>query len=171
MSSPESNPRVAGIDVSQQWLDVHLLPEGDENRFSNDVAGFQKLGRKLKSHPPRVIVLEGSGGLERGVATYLAQEELPVAIVNPRQVRDFAKASGRLAKTDALDAQIIARFGEALNIQPRFIPDLQRQELRALVSRREQLVGMLKAEKSGCNGLTTACQTGSLYGSRRGYAL
>ena len=147
MSSPESNPRVAGIDVSQQWLDVHLLPEGDENRFSNDVAGFQKLGRKLKSHPPRVIVLEGSGGLERGVATYLAQEELPVAIVNPRQVRDFAKASGKLAKTDAIDAQIIARFGEAMQIEPRFIPDVQRQELRALVTRREQLIGMLKAEK------------------------
>jgi transposase len=147
MSSAESNPRVVGIDVSQQWLDIHLLPNGDEGRFSNDDAGFRKLARKLKPHLPRVIVLEGSGGLERGVATYLAQASLPVAIVNPRQVRDFAKASGRLAKTDAIDAQIIARFGEAVNIQPRFIPDVPRQELRALVSRREQLVGMLKAEK------------------------
>jgi len=147
MPSTESNSRVAGIDVSQQWLDVHLLPEGDELRFSNDDVGFRKLARKLKSHAPRVIILEGSGGLERGVATHLAQAGLPVAIVNPRQVRDFAKATGRLAKTDAIDAQIIARFGEAVNIQPRFIPDVPRQELKALVSRREQLVGMLKAEK------------------------
>jgi transposase len=147
MSSHESNAIVVGLDVSQQWLDFHILPDGAADRFSNDETGFTKLARKLKSRKPRVIVLEGSGGLERGVATYLAQEGLPVAVVNPRQVRDFAKASGTLAKTDAIDAQIIARFGEAMQIEPRFIPDVQRRELQALVARREQLIGILKAEK------------------------
>jgi len=148
MSNQESSISIVGIDVSQQWLDVHILPEGTKDRVSNDEHGFQALTQRLIARNPKVIVLEGSGGFELLPATYLAQAGLPVAIVNPRQVRDFAKADGTLAKTDSLDAQIIARFGEAMKVEPRFIPDLQRNELRAMVSRREQLIGMLKAEKT-----------------------
>lgn len=148
MSNTESPTAVVGIDVSQNWLDYHILPDGTKDRVTNDEEGIQTLVNALTAHSPKVIVLEGSGGLELLPATYLAQAGLPVALVNPRQVRDFAKASGTLAKTDTLDAQIIAHFGEAMKIEPRFIPDVQRNELRALISRREQLIGMLKAEKT-----------------------
>ena len=147
MSIPELPRTTVGIDVSQDWLDVHILPAGSISRTPNNESGYRTLVETLIVAPPKVIVLEGSGGLELMVATYLAQAGLPVAIVNPRQVRDFAKASGTLAKTDSLDAEIIARFGEAMRIEPRFIPDTERNELRALVTRREQLVDMLKAEK------------------------
>jgi transposase len=148
MSNKSALPAVVGIDVSQDWLDYHILPEGTKDRVSNDEEGFQALVQRLTACNPKVIVLEGSGGLELLPATYLALAGLPVALVNPRHVRDFAKASGTLAKTDTLDALIIARFGEAMKIEPRFIPDVQRNELRALVARREQLIGMLKAEKT-----------------------
>jgi len=147
MSISEPSKTTVGIDVSQDWLDVHILPVGAISRVTNNESGFRTLVETLTASSPKVIVLEGSGGLELLVATYLAQAGLPVAIVNPRQVRDFAKASGKLAKTDTLDAEIIARFGEAMQIEPRFIPDVQRNELRALVTRREQLVDILKAEK------------------------
>lgn len=148
MSSLKSGTAIVGIDVSQDWLDIHILPDGTKDRVSNDEPGFQALTQRLIACDLKVIILEGTGGLELLPATYLAQAGLPVAIVNPRQVRDFAKASGKLAKTDTLDAEIIARFGEAMKVEPRFIPDVQRNELRALVSRREQLIGMLKAEKT-----------------------
>lgn len=148
MSTSEAQATVVGIDVSPQWLDVHILPDGIKDRVTNDEQGFQALTKRLTPCNPKVIVLEGSGGFELLPATYLAQAGLPVALVNPRQVRDFAKASGTLAKTDTRDAQVIARFGEAMKVEPCFIPDVQRNELRALVARREQLIGMLKAEKT-----------------------
>ena len=146
MSNTKSDSTIVGIDVSQHWLDVHILPINTNQRFDNDETGHQELTKSLITAHPKIIVLEGTGGLQTRAATHMAQAGLPVAVVNPRQVHDFARATGILAKTDALDAEIIARFAEAMHIEPRFIPDPQREELKALVSRREQLIKMLKAE-------------------------
>jgi transposase len=138
----------AGIDVSKTALDVALRPSGDAWRSANDAAGIAELVARLQPLAPQLIVLEATGGLERLAVTALALAGLPVAVVNPRQVRDFAKASGRLAKTDALDAAALAHFAEALRPEPRPLPDAQAQALAALVERRHQLVGMLTAEQN-----------------------
>jgi transposase len=149
-NSPEQSQGLASTTTAstRKGCYVHILPSGIKDRFANDETGFQVITERLLAAGPSVIVLEGSGGLELLPATHMALAGLPVALVNPRQVRDFAKASGTLAKTDTLDAQIIARFGEAMKIEPRFIPDTQRNELKAVVARREQLIAMLKAEKT-----------------------
>jgi transposase len=137
-----------GIDVSKAALDVALRPQGAPWRCANDEAGIADLVGHLRPLSPQVIVLEATGGLERVAVAALALAGLPVAVVNPRQVRDFAKASGRLAKTDALDAAALAHFAEALHPEPRPLPDAQGQALAALVERRRQVVGMLTAEKN-----------------------
>ena len=103
---------------------------------------------RLTSLAPALVVLEATGGLELPLAGELLDAALPVAVVNPRQVRDFARALGKLAKTDTLDAQVLARFGEGTKPQPRPLPDAQTQELKALVTRRRQLVEMTTAEKN-----------------------
>jgi transposase len=138
----------AGIDVSKTALDVALRPEGSSWRCANDEAGIADLVGRLQPLGPQLIVLEATGGLERLVVAALALAGLPVAVVNPRHVRDFAKASGRLAKTDALDAAALAHFAAALQPEPRPLPDAQEQALAALVERRRQVVGMLTAEKN-----------------------
>jgi len=145
-------PVFVGIDVSKAQLDiaVHL---GDRFSVPNDESGMVTVVERLRSCAPEVIVLEATGGLEIPVTSALASAALPVVVVNPRQVRDFAKAAGQLAKTDALDAQILARFAEALRPAPRLLPDEQTQALAALLTRRRQLVEMLTAEK---NRLSTA---------------
>jgi transposase len=139
---------VAGIDVSKAALDVALRPSGGAWRCANDEAGIGELVRRLKPLAPHLIVLEATGGLERLVVAALALAGLPLAVVNPRQVRDFAKATGQLAKTDALDAAVLAHFAEAIRPTPRPLPDAQNQALAALVERRHQVVGMLTAEKN-----------------------
>ena len=133
----------AGIDVSKAQLDMALRPEG---RFSasNDEAGFAQILERLKAAPPTLVVLEATGGLEIPITGVLAAAGVLVVVVNPRQVRDFAKATGKLAKTDALDAQVLAHFAEVL----RPLPDAQTQALAALLARRRQLVEMLTAEKN-----------------------
>jgi transposase len=138
----------AGIDVSKTALDVALRPEGSSWRCANDEAGIADLVGRLQPLGPQLIVLEATGGLERLVVAALALAGLPVAVVNPRHVRDFAKASGRLAQTDALDAAALAHFAAALQPEPRPLPDAQEQALAALVERRRQVVGMLTAEKN-----------------------
>lgn len=144
----------AGIDVSKVALDVALRPAGGQPwRCTNDEAGVAELVGRLRPLHPQLIVLEATGGLERLVVAALALAGLPLAVVNPRQVRDFAKATGRLAKSDALDAAALdaaalAHFAEALHPAPRPLPDPQSQALAALVERRRQLVGMLTAEKN-----------------------
>jgi transposase len=139
---------VIGIDVAKRHLDVAVRPSGQEWRVPNDPDGIQELlPHLLPLHPTR-IVLEASGGYEQEVAAALALAGLPVALVNPRQVRDFARALGQLAKTDRLDAQVLARFGEALQPEARVAPDPVREELRAAVLRRHQVVAMLTAEKN-----------------------
>jgi transposase len=136
-----------GIDVSKAQLDIALRPEG---RFSasNDEAGFAQILERLNAAPPTLVVLEATGGLEIPITGILAAAGVPVAVVNPRQVRDFAKAAGKLAKTDALDAQILAHFAEVMRPEPRPLPDEQTQTLAAILARRRQLVEMLTAEKN-----------------------
>ena len=112
-----------GIDVSKAALDVALRPGGESWRCANDEAGIAaELVGRLRSLVPRLIVLEATGGLERLAVAALALAGLPVAVVNPRQVRDFAKATGQLAKTDALDAAVLAHFAEAIRPEPRPLP-------------------------------------------------
>lgn len=142
-----------GIDVSKARLDVAVRPSGEVWQLSNDEAGFATLVGKLKPLEPRLVVMEATGGYQAPLAAALTVAGIAVAVVNPRQVRDFGRATGQLAKTDALDAEIIARFGEALKPEPRRMPDAETQELQALVMRRRQLVEMIVVET---NRLATA---------------
>lgn len=137
-----------GIDVAKDWLDVAVWPDNAAWREPNDEAGIAALVERLRQREPTVVVLEATGGLECPLVAALAAAQLPVVVVNPRQARDFARATGRLAKTDAIDAQVLAQFGAAVEPQPRALPDQATQELAALVSRRRQLVQMLTAEKN-----------------------
>jgi len=137
-----------GIDVSKSNVDVAVIPSGEAWREPNDEKGSGKLVSRLSKLKPELIVLEATGGFESLVAVDLGAAGLPVVVVNPRQVRDFAKAIGRLAKTDAIDAQVIAQFGESVKPDVRPLKDAQTIELSALISRRRQLVGMLVSEKN-----------------------
>lgn len=144
----ETTSLYVGIDVAQAHLDVAVCPSGEEWRVTHDPDGITALVERLTSLAPALVVLEATGGLEMPLAGELLDAVLPVAVVNPRQVRDFARAMGKLAKTDTLDAQVLARFGEGVKPQPRPLPDAQTQELKALVVRRRQLVEMTTAEKN-----------------------
>jgi len=136
-----------GIDVSKAQLDLALRPEG---RFSapNDEAGFAQVLERLSAVHPTLVVLEATGGWEIPLTGVLAAAGVPVVVVNPRHVRDFAKAAGKLAKTDTLDAQTLAHFAEVMRPEPRPLPDEQTQTLAAILARRRQLVEMLTAEKN-----------------------
>lgn len=140
--------RTVGVDVSKNWLDVALGPAARSERFANSAAGIAELVPALKQQPVAGVVVEATGGYEFAMVQALHAATIPVAVVNPRQIRDFARACGRLAKTDAIDAAVIARFGEVMN--PRSLPPVapSRQALGALVARRRQLIDMLVAEKN-----------------------
>ena len=138
----------AGIDVAKERLDLALRPSGAIRTVSHDAAGVKDLVSELRSLELAVVVLESTGGLELPLAGALAAAGLPVVVVNPRQVRDFAKATGRLAKTDVLDARVIAHFAEAVRPAVRPLPDSDTQELHSLSARRSQVVEMLVAEKN-----------------------
>ena len=138
--------RFVGIDVAKAQLDVAVGPNGESFSVANDETGISELLRRLE--PADLVIIEATGGLEVPVASALATAGIAVAVVNPRQVRDFARATGQLAKTDALDAQVLARFGEAVKPQVRALRDAQARALEALVNRRRQLVEMLTAEKN-----------------------
>jgi transposase len=135
-----------GIDVSKGKVDVSIRPTGEAFEAPNDSAGVKELARRLKALGPELIVLEATGGYEKLMARGLTEAGLPVRVVNPRQVRDFAKATGRLAKTDPLDAAVLALFAEALHPEVRPLPDEQTEVLASLVARRRQLVEMRTAE-------------------------
>lgn len=137
-----------GIDVAKGMLDVAVEPTGEAWRTANAAEGIGELVAQLTARQPTLIVLEATGGFEAILAAQLAAAMLPVAIVNPRHVRAFAKSLGRLAKTDRLDAQVLARFAEAVRPQPRALPDEAAQRLRAVCARRRQLVEMLTAEQN-----------------------
>ncbi len=136
-----------GMDISQDTIDVAVQP-GTAFQIANDEQGITRAVERLQALQPTLIVLEATGGLEVPVASALAAVGLPVVVINPRQVRDFARATGQLAKTDRLDAQILARFAEAIRPPVRPVPDEQTQALAALVARRRQLIEMLTAEKN-----------------------
>jgi transposase len=143
--TPET--RFVGIDVSQSRLEVALHPTGADWSVAYDAAGLTGLVARLDALAPTLVVLEATGGLERAVADALHAAGLPVAVVNPRQVRDFARASGRLAKTDRLDARCIAHFAAALTPPAQPAPDPATRALAALLARRRQVVAMLTAER------------------------
>lgn len=142
------HPMFVGIDVAKEHLDVHIRPTDEAFRISHDDAGFAVLLARLRAVTPTLVVLEASGGYEVTVAAVLASAGLPVAVVNPRQVRDYARALGQLAKTDRLDARVIALFADAVRPVARPVPDAQAQALGELIARRRQLVDMLVAEQN-----------------------
>jgi len=141
-------PLFVGIDVSKERLDVAVRPTGETWQVPNDAEGISSLAECLRELAPQLVVLEATGGMELASAGELAAAQLPVAVVNPRHVRDFARAAGKLAKTDTLDAQVLAHFAEAMHPDPRPLPDATTQELKALVARRRQLVEMITSEKN-----------------------
>ena len=148
-----SQERFVGIDVSKELLDVAAAPDGESQTYTNDEKGIRQLVEQLQPIPPALIVLEATGNLEIPAAAALAAAGFQVAIINPRQARDFAKATGRLAKTDKIDAAALAEFAQKIRPEPRPIPNQQRRRLAAQMSRRRQLIGMLVQEK---NRLTSA---------------
>lgn len=137
-----------GIDVSKDRLDVHVRPAGDVFTIGRDNEGLVQLVERLRGLRVELVVLEATGGYETVVAAALAAAGLPLAVVNPRQVRDFARATGKLAKTDALDAAAIAHFAEAVRPTPRPVADDQARALGELVTRRRQLIETMVAERN-----------------------
>lgn len=137
-----------GIDVSKDSLDIAVRPSGEHWTINHDPNEFPALIAKLIKLAPSRIILEATGGLETLIATNLAASALPVCVINPRQARDFAKATGKLAKTDRVDANLLAHFGEALQPQLRELPSTEAQLFEALLTRRRQLVQMRTAEKN-----------------------
>lgn len=137
-----------GIDVAKDSLDVAVVPSREEWRVVHDGAGLAAVVERVRGLAPAGVVLEATGGWEAPLAGMLAAAGVPVAVVNPRQVRDFARATGQLAKTDALDARVLALFAERVRPEARPLPDQAAQALGALVTRRRQLLEMLTAEKN-----------------------
>lgn len=137
-----------GIDVSKATLEVAVRPTADQWQVDRTPAGLKSLVERVSALKPERIVLEATGGYEVVVAAALASSQLPVVIVNPRQVRDFARATGQLAKTDRIDAQVLAHFAEAIHPETRPLPDATTRALSALVTRRRQLQEMLTAEQN-----------------------
>jgi transposase len=136
-----------GIDVAKAWVDVAVVPSGQKQRVSTEAAALEGLVRELIALAPTVIVVEASGGYESALVSACGVAGLPIVLVNPRQVRDFAKALGRLAKTDTLDAEVLALFGERVRPPVRPLRDEETEALGALLQRRRQLLDMLTAER------------------------
>ena len=137
-----------GIDVAKDTLEIAVRPDNEQWSTNNRIEDFPALIEKLQQIAPERIIIESTGGWEAPLANHLAAAGLPVIIVNPRQARDFAKATGKLTKTDKVNAGVLAHFGEAVKPQVRPLPDEQTQALAALLTRRRQLVEMLAAEKN-----------------------
>lgn len=137
-----------GIDVAKAELVVAARPSGERWTVANDERGIRTLVDRLRGQPPELIVLEATGGYELLCVAALVAAALPVVVANPRQVRDFAKATGQLAKTDRIDADILALFADRVRPTVRVLPDADAQELEALLARRRQLLEMLGAEKN-----------------------
>jgi transposase len=152
----EVTPHFIGVDVSKVALDIAVRPSGERGSVMNDEFGIKSLVQQFREIQPALIVLEATGGFERQLTRALASAELPVVVVNPRQVRDFAKATGQLAKTDRIDALVLARFAEAVRPALRALPDEVTVELRALIARRRQLTEMIVAEKNRLAGASKA---------------
>jgi len=146
MEQPSTIPHFVGIDVSKDRLDVHVRPSGRAFAVARNGEGIEQLITELRALTPMLVVLEATGGFEVTVAAAVAGAGLPLAVVNPRQIRDFARATGRLAKTDTLDAEAIALFAERVRPEARPIADAESQALAELVARRRQLIQMIGME-------------------------
>jgi transposase len=144
----ESEPLFIGIDVSKAQLDVAFGASGDTISITNDDTGIETLLAQLRKRNCRLVVLEATGGYEVPVVSSLATAGLPLVVANPRQVRQFARATGQLAKTDRLDARMLALFGERVRPEVRPIPDDASRQLDALLTRRRQITGMIVAERN-----------------------
>ena len=145
---PNDKEHFVGIDISKDWFDVAVLGEKGTRQFTNAKKGIRELVRWMNQLQPQLIVVEATGGYEAALVQALFEAGLPVALVSPQRVRQYARARGRLAKTDPLDAQLLAEYGKA--IQPRLFvgKSEERKQLSALVGRRNQLNAMLQAEKN-----------------------
>jgi transposase len=138
----------AGIDISKDTLDVHVIPDALSFSVSRDDKGLEELVAKLQSMAPQLVAMEATGGFETMVAAALSASGLPAVVVNPAQVRHFAQALGKRAKTDPLDAAVIAAFAAAVRPRARTLPDAETTALSEMMARRRQLTGMLKAERA-----------------------
>jgi transposase len=137
-----------GVDVSKDRLDVAVAPSGEHRSFANSEDGIALLADFIKPQKPTLVLFEATGGWEMSAVNHLAAQRLPLVVLNPRQVRDFAKATGQLAKTDAIDARILARFGQAVRPEVRPLKPVELRKLEALMTRRRQIVEMLTAEQN-----------------------
>ena len=137
-----------GVDISKDTLDVFILPSNQSIKVSNDKKGIKEIVKIAKELNPVSIVMESTGIYQNALASSLVKENLPAIVVNPRQVRDFAKAKNKLAKTDKIDAQIIALFAKDIKPEIRDFKDEVLKELEALVIRRDQILNMITAEKN-----------------------
>lgn len=146
----------AGIDISKDRLDVHIGPSGASFSVPYTDDGLEELAERLREEPGLTAVMEATGGIEHIAAASLSSRGIPVAVVNPRQVRDFARATGRLAKTDALDAGVLARFGDAVRPRVSDLPDEVEKAFSELLGRRRAVVGMITAERNRLKQAVTA---------------
>ena len=137
-----------GIDVSKTSLDVAITSQKEIKSFSNNESGIGQIVTYLKKHNPVLTVMEATGNLERFLAASLVEANLPAVVVNPRQVRDFARAKGILAKTDSLDARILAEFGREIQPEIRPFPDKQTEQIKAILARRQQIIEMVTMENN-----------------------
>lgn len=149
-------PSFIGIDVSKARLDVACRPTPVTFAASNDADGIIDLVKQVRTLNPMLVVLEATGGLQMPLAAALAVAHIPFAVVNPRQVRDFAKSTGQLAKTDRIDASVLAHFAEAVRPESRPLPDATTHHVEALVVRRRQLMDMLVAERNRLGSAATS---------------
>lgn len=140
--------KVVGIDIAKHHFDLHLLPEGKATAYANDAQGIQQCRQFLAQVGPERIVLEATGGYERALVRELQAAALPVIVVNPRRVRDYARAMGLVAKTDRIDARVMAEFATSPRVQRRELPDGPARQRQALLARRNQLVALHVAERN-----------------------
>jgi len=163
-----NEPWIVGIDVSKHHLDIAILPAGEAFRVPNDSEGHQRLINRLRfAASVERVVLEATGGYERAAAIALANGNLPVVVVNPRQTRAFAHATGKLAKTDRLDALTLARFAQALKPDVRPLPTTAQRELAELVARRRHLVTMIGSEQQRLQAARSAAVKSSISATLR----
>ena len=147
-ATPSSSPVFVGIDVAKDHLDIHVRPSGEAFSLPHDAEGLEALATRLVDLAPELVVLEATGGFEVAVVAALASAGLRLAVVNPRQVRALARAIGRLAKTDRLDAEVIALFAERVRPEARAVPNAQVRALADLIARRRQIIDMITAESN-----------------------
>ena len=154
-------PVFVGIDVSKEWVDVAVRSAGDTWRVNQDQEGRDALILQFQALNPQCVVMEATGGYEMPLSTALAAAGIPVAVVNPRQVRDFARSQGKLAKTDRIDAAVIAHFGEVSGVVAQPLVPAAARELEALVTRRRQVIQMRTASCSTAQAHSLSSSTGS----------